>query len=103
MYVEPPLLSIEAWDYLKGLISEAAYEAGELVVIHFAVTEDRSSDTRPEGVPDAVALSANGRGPALYPQMCDEQLIPFNPPSTTDVLIHFKPEVVGGVQAMACC
>jgi hypothetical protein len=50
-----------------------------------------------------VALSANGRGPALYPQMCDEQLIPFNPPSTTDVLIHFKPEVVGGVQAMACC
>jgi hypothetical protein len=98
MYVEPPLLSIEAWDYLKGLISEAAYEAGELVVIHFAVTEDRSSDTRPEGVPDAVALSANGRGPALYPQMCDEQLIPFNPP----VLVNLEEEVVRGVQAMAC-
>lgn len=92
MYEESPFLSIEARDYLKGLIAKASYEALELLVVYDTERVDRSGDTRPESVPHTVALFAYRRGPALYMHMGYEQLVP-----TAHELINFKPEVVGRV------
>jgi len=80
------------------LVAEAAHEALELVVVLDTKSEDGCGDTLTERIPHSVALLPHRGRPAYDADMRYQQLISPDPL----VLIHLEPEVVGGVQAMAC-
>ena len=99
MNEKAPALAVHTGDVMRQrLEAEAPHEAFVFGAVNFAPRKHGSRDALSESIPHVVEkLPYRGR-PAYDANMRYQHLGSPDPL----VLIHLKPEVVGGVQAMAC-